>query len=320
MTSLSCSIVVRAYNEEKHIGRSLTGISQQSHKEVEVILVDSGSTDATIAIASAADWHFPVRVFQIEPEKFSFGRSLNQGVDQSRGDIIVIASAHVYPVYPDWLERLLSPFEDNDIALTYGKQRGNSTTRFSEHQIFAHWYPDQSQIRQTNPFCNNANAAIRRRLWEEHQYDETLSGLEDLEWARWAIEQGYSIAYKADAEIIHIHEDTPRGVYNRYKREAMAFKRLFPQEQFYLVDFVRLFSNNSISDLSQAVKTKTAKGNIGSILWFRFMQFWGTLQGYRQSGPLTWELRETFYYPTDANIKSTSQPRSVKPIQYNDIN
>jgi glycosyltransferase involved in cell wall biosynthesis len=320
MTSLSCSIVVRAYNEEKHIGRLLTGISQQSHKEVEVILVDSGSTDATIAIASAADWHFPVRVFQIEPEKFSFGRSLNQGVDQSRGDIIVIASAHVYPVYPDWLERLLSPFEDNDIALTYGKQRGNSTTRFSEHQIFAHWYPDQSQIRQTNPFCNNANAAIRRRLWEEHQYDETLSGLEDLEWARWAIEQGYSIAYKADAEIIHIHEDTPRGVYNRYKREAMAFKRLFPQEQFYLVDFVRLFSNNSISDLSQAVQTKTAKGNIGSILWFRFMQFWGTLQGYRQSGPLTWELRETFYYPTDANIKSTSQPRSVKPIQYNDIN
>lgn len=320
MTSLSCSIVVRAYNEEKHIGRLLTGISQQSHKEVEVILVDSGSTDATIAIASAADWHFPVRVLHIEPENFSFGRSLNQGVDQSRGDLIVIASAHVYPVYPDWLERLLSPFEDNDIALTYGKQRGNSTTRFSEHQIFAHWYPDQSQIRQTNPFCNNANAAIRRRLWEEHQYDETLSGLEDLEWARWAIEQGYSIAYKADAEIIHIHEDTPRGVYNRYKREAMAFKRLFPQEQFYLVDFVRLFSNNSISDLSQAVKTKTAKGNIGSILWFRFMQFWGTLQGYRQSGPLTWELRETFYYPTDANIKSTSQPRSVKPIQYNDIN
>jgi len=125
MTSLSCSIVVRAYNEEKHIGRLLTGISQQSHKEVEVILVDSGSTDATIAIASAADWHFPVRVFQIEPEKFSFGRSLNQGVDQSRGDIIVIASAHVYPVYPDWLERLLSPFEDKDIALTYGKQRGS---------------------------------------------------------------------------------------------------------------------------------------------------------------------------------------------------
>ena len=320
MTSLSCSIVVRAYNEEKHIGRLLTGISQQSHKEVEVILVDSGSTDATIAIASAADWHFPVRVFQIEPEKFSFGRSLNQGVDQSRGDLIVIASAHVYPVYPDWLERLLSPFEDNEIALTYGKQRGNSTTRFSEHQIFAHWYPDQSQIRQTNPFCNNANAAIRRRLWEEHQYDETLSGLEDLEWARWAIEQGYSIAYKADAEIIHIHEDTPRGVYNRYKREAMAFKRLFPQEQFYLVDFVRLFSSNSFSDLSQAVQTKTVKGNIGSILWFRLLQFWGTLQGYRQSGPLTWDLRETFYYPTDANIKSTSQPRSVKPIQYNDIN
>ena len=43
MTSLSCSIVVRAYNEEKHIGRLLTGISQQNLKEIEVILVDSFS-------------------------------------------------------------------------------------------------------------------------------------------------------------------------------------------------------------------------------------------------------------------------------------
>jgi glycosyltransferase involved in cell wall biosynthesis len=319
MTSLSCSIVVRAYNEEKHIGRLLTGISQQNLKEIEVILVDSGSTDATIAIASAADWHFPVRVLHIEPERFSFGRSLNQGIAQSRGDLIVIASAHVYPVYPDWLEKMLSPFEDNDIALTYGKQRGNSSTRFSEHRIFAHWYPDQSHLRQKNPFCNNANAAVRRQLWEEHQYDETLSGLEDLEWARWAIEQGYFLAYQADAEIIHIHEDTPRGVYNRYKREAMAFKRLFPQEQFNIMDFVRLFSSNAISDLSLASQNGSINGNIGSIMWFRFMQFWGTFQGYRKSGPLTWDLRKTFYYPTDSKSKSTALPRGVKPIQYNDI-
>jgi glycosyltransferase involved in cell wall biosynthesis len=319
MTSLSCSIVVRAYNEEKHIGRLLTGISQQNLKEIEVILVDSGSTDATIAIASAADWHFPVRVLHIEPERFSFGRSLNQGIAQSRGDLIVIASAHVYPVYPDWLEKMLSPFEDNDIALTYGKQRGNSSTRFSEHRIFAHWYPDQSHLWQKNPFCNNANAAVRRQLWEEHQYDETLSGLEDLEWARWAIEQGYFLAYQADAEIIHIHEDTPRGVYNRYKREAMAFKRLFPQEQFNIMDFVRLFFSNAISDLSLASQNGSINGNIGSIMWFRFMQFWGTFQGYRKSGPLTWDLRKTFYYPTDSKSKSTALPRGVKPIQYNDI-
>ena len=51
-------------------------------------------------------------------------------------ELIVIASAHVYPVYPDWLESLLGPFEDERVALTYGKQRGPDTAKYSEQQIF----------------------------------------------------------------------------------------------------------------------------------------------------------------------------------------
>ncbi|MBK8422247.1 hypothetical protein [Candidatus Villigracilis saccharophilus] len=38
-------------------------------------------------------------------------------------EFVVTASAHIYPVYPDWLETLLRPFQDDTIALTYGKQR-----------------------------------------------------------------------------------------------------------------------------------------------------------------------------------------------------
>jgi hypothetical protein len=43
-----------------------------------------------------------------------------------------MASAHVYPVYPDWLETLLTPFTDARVALTYGKQRGAPYSHFSE--------------------------------------------------------------------------------------------------------------------------------------------------------------------------------------------
>jgi glycosyltransferase involved in cell wall biosynthesis len=310
---------VRAFNEEKYIGRLFTGISQQNINDLEVILVDSGSTDATIAIATAADWHFPVNIVNIEPENFSFGRSLNLGINAARSEMVVIASAHVYPVYPDWLESLIAPFEDPQVALSYGKQRGNSKTHFSEHQIFAQWYPGTSKSRQSNPFCNNANAAIRRSLWEEHQYDETLSGLEDLEWGDWAMKQGHNIAYCAEAEIVHVHNDSPRGIYNRYRREAMAFKRIYPQEEFHLWDFFRLFIGNSFSDISQAVRLKKVTGNIRNIIWFRFMQFWGTYQGYQQSGPLTKELRRTFYYPPGSGSKADLQPRGMSPIKYNDL-
>src|SRR4030042_1262275 len=100
-----CSVVIRAFNEEEHIGRLLSGILEQTVRPVDVLLVDSGSTDATLAIAA----RFPVRVLSIRPEAFSFGRSLNIGCQAARGEIIVIASAHVYPLYPDWLEQLVAP-------------------------------------------------------------------------------------------------------------------------------------------------------------------------------------------------------------------
>src|SRR5574339_316268 len=124
---MNCSIVIRAYNEEKHIGRLLEGIRHQTLKDVEVILVDSGSTDSTVEIAESYGAH----IVRIPSEEFTFGRSLNNGIQAATGELVVIASAHVYPVYPDWLESLLRPFADPDIALTYGKQRGPSTARFS---------------------------------------------------------------------------------------------------------------------------------------------------------------------------------------------
>jgi glycosyltransferase involved in cell wall biosynthesis len=310
----ACSLVIRAYNEEGHIGRLLEGVLQQTLKSVEVILVDSGSTDATVAIAN----RYPVRVLHIQPDEFTFGRSLNLGISHTKPEYVVIASAHIYPVYPDWLERLLAPFNDPTVALTYGKQRGNASTKFSEQQIFTRWFPEGSFKRQDHPFCNNANAAIRRSLWEQHPYDETISGLEDLAWGRWAMDQGHSIAYVAEAEVIHVHEETPRGIYNRYKREAMAFKQIFPEESFRFVDLVRLVATNIASDLWHATRQRSLGSSLNSIFWFRWMQFWGTYQGYRQSGPLTWQLRKTFYYPRGINATSKAAPRNVKPISYND--
>jgi len=310
---MNCSLVIRAYNEASHIGRLLEGVKQQTVKDVELILVDSGSTDDTVAIAET----FGAQVLRIRPEEFTFGRSLNLGVRAASCELVVIASAHVYPVYPDWLERLLEPFADPQVVLSYGKQRGANSSKFSEHQIFQQWFPDQSHPQQAYPFCNNANAAIRRSLWEGHPYDESLTGLEDLAWAKWAAAQGYSIAYVAEAEIIHLHHETPRGVFNRYKREGMAFKSIYPEAHFSLYDLVRMVSSNIGFDLLHAARERVLWRSFASILWFRWMQFWGTYQGYRHSGLLTPELRQTFYYPLGWQ-KPKFEARDVEPIQYNE--
>jgi glycosyltransferase involved in cell wall biosynthesis len=305
-------VVIRAFNEEQHIGRLLTGILEQTLKDVEIILVDSGSTDATVAIAS----RFPVRVLHMDPGDFTFGRSLNKGCAHAQGEYIVIASAHVYPVYPDWLEELLAPFGVPEVALVYGKQRGDDASRFSEMQIFASWFPDESNPHQRHPFCNNANAAIRRELWEQRPYDETLPGLEDLDWASWALSQGHRIVYSARAEVIHVHEETYAQIYNRYRREAMGLKQIHPQQSFRLYDLLRLYLSNVFSDLWHALGEGRLRREFFSVLAFRWMQFWGTYRGFRQAGPLTGELKRAFYYPREMGSSSQTSGRSVEPINY----
>jgi rhamnosyltransferase len=309
---MNCSLVIRAYNEEEHIGRLLEGISHQTVRDVEIILVDSGSTDATASIAA----RYGAKVVHIHPEEFTFGRSLNLGLAAATRDLAAIASAHVYPVYPDWLERLLEPFADPAVALTYGRQRGPETAKFSEQQIFARWYPDQSVPRQNHPFCNNANAAVRRSVWEAHPYDETLTGLEDLAWAKEVKSEKYEVCYVAEAEVVHVHNETPHGVLNRYRREAMAFKRIFPEAHFNLYDFVRNVSASIGFDLLHAARTRVLGRSLASIFWFRWNQFRGTYQGYRHASPLTPELRQTFYYHVGWE-KTESRRREVEPIQYN---
>jgi rhamnosyltransferase len=313
------SIVIRAYNEEGQIGRLLEGIghqtfAHQTSQDVEIILVDSGSTDATVAIAK----RYPVQVVSIRPQDFTFGHSLNRGIAAASGEFIIIASAHVYPVYPDWLEKLTTPFTDTKVALVYGKQRGMATTQYSEHQIFARWFPDVSNLRQTYPFCNNANAAIRRELWAQYPYDETLTGLEDLAWAQNALKRGFIVAYAAEAEIVHVHDETHRQVYNRYQREAMAFKRLYDEAHFNLYDCLRMIGANISSDLWHAARERVLWANWQSIFWFRTLQFWGTYQGYRRATqPLTAPLRQAFYYPRGLRA-GESAARDIEPIRYNE--
>jgi rhamnosyltransferase len=310
-----CSLVIRAFNEERHIGRLLVGVQNQTVRPVEVILVDSGSTDATLAIAS----QYAVRILHIKPASFSFGRSLNLGCDAARGEFVVIASAHVYPVYPDWLESLLDPFVDERVAAVYGKQRGNAATRFSEHQVFRQWFPEGSRPRQEGAFCNNANAAIRRPLWLQRKYREDLPALEDVEWATWALDQGYFVSYRAEAEVVHVHEEEPAAVFNRYRREAMALKQIRPQEQFGLVDFLRLFLGHILADVRQAIRQRVLRRKLGEILWFRWMQLGGTLRGFSTSGPLTGKLKEAFYYPRRSTASASDGRRAVLPLDYTEL-
>src|SRR3989344_1548655 len=101
------AIVIRARNEERWIGAVLNALFKQTYKNFEVIVVDSGSRDKTLEIARK----FPVKIFSIPYENFSYPYALNFGISKSSAiKYIVVLSAHSIPISDTWLKDGLENF------------------------------------------------------------------------------------------------------------------------------------------------------------------------------------------------------------------
>lgn len=292
-TAPRASIVVRCYNEAAHLPKLFHELKRQTLRDFELIVVDSGSDDGTLEIVQGED----VILQHIKKENFSFGRSLNIGCRVASGEFLVFISAHCYPEHEKWLENLLDGFEDEDVASVYGKQRGIPDSHFSERRIFQRWFPDTSVDRQEDPFSNNANCAIRRSLWEEFRYDESLTGLEDVAWAQSVMRNGWWVSYRADAGVIHVHNESPSQTRNRYMREAITFQKVFPHEHFNAWDLVTLSIRNVIQDWKAAWRDGVVIRNLWPIVRFRIAQFTGTYQGFHTRRAPSSDLKQRFYYP-----------------------
>lgn len=293
-TDIKASIIIRTFNEEQHVERLMHGVlNQKAAFAFEIILVDSGSTDNTVSTAL----RFGARIIRISKEQFSFGASLNRGIDAANGQYCVFISGHCYPEHEHWLANITGPLADNTVALVYGKQRGNEITKYSEHRIFAKWFPEDGGGPQKSSFCNNANAAIRKDVWQAFRYNEAITGLEDIEWAKNAISRGYSVYYAPDAGVIHVHNERFSQIYRRYEREALAMRTIYPHETFTLFDFIKLCTLNTVSDYIHSAQDGVFFKNLLKIPAMRFYQFWGTYRGYNFRKPVQGDLRFKFYYP-----------------------
>jgi hypothetical protein len=89
----------------------------------------------------------------------------------------------------------------------------------------------------------------------------------------------------------------------------MALKRIRPHEHFTFWEFLRLVSLHVILDLSEARRRGLAVRKWPDVLWFRWMQFWGTYRGFSIVGPLTGKLKEAFYYPSQKASEAPGGPR-----------
>ena len=270
------SVIIRTFNEQKHLPGLLEILREQTCRDIELIVVDSGSTDRTREIAQACC----DKVVCIESKDFTFGYSLNMGIQNSAGRYIAIVSAHTKPVEATWLERLTEPLHNDRTAMVYGRQVGWETSKFSEIQDFHRTFgKDREILKPPRFFANNANSSVRKDLWERHRFDEALTGLEDIEWAKFWMKKGYEVVYEPDAAIYHIHEETWPQVQRRYFREAVAARRIGIKKRRQIPFELLSEGKNLILDLLRAAAAKRLTEKYGEIVRFRFWKAVGTVKG-----------------------------------------
>jgi len=305
------SIVFRSLNEEKWFGQALAACKRQraADVDVEIVVVDSGSTDATLKVAE----EFGCRIVHITKSDFTFGRSLNYGCEAATGDYLVFISAHCIPTHDQWLESLIAPLREGAVDYVYGRQIGHEVTRFSERQLFAQFYPKYDKLPQKDFFINNANAAIRRDIWALYKFDEAVTGLEDMVLGRALVKAGRKVGYVAEASVTHIHEETFRQTRRRYYREALTLREIMPEVYFHFGDFLRYLSAGLLHDFSEALSQRCFWKTAPEVFMFRLMQYWGAYRGHNEHRVLSRAQKESYYYPRPdkAGVRTQSSDGNV---------
>ena len=295
LSDIDISVIVRTFNEARYLGMLLERIASQDTRGLatEVVVVDSGSTDRTVAIAESHGCH----IERIPKSEFTFGRSLNVGCACASGDVLVFVSGHCLPIGDRWLAELCAPLLEGHAQYAYGRQIGGADTRWSEHRIFGKYYPERSSIPQEGFFCNNANAALLRDTWAALRFDEELTGLEDMELAKRLVESGGKVAYAAQAGVHHLHDERWPQVRRRFEREAIALRAIMPQVHVGAGDTFRYLMRSVWGDL-RARPARSGRGSrFADIVLYRWNQYIGSWRGNREHRKLSRAQKEAYFYP-----------------------
>jgi rhamnosyltransferase len=210
---MKISVIIPTLNAEKKIIDLLNSLSNQSIKDLEIVIIDSGSVDKTKGIAAQKCDLF----LEIKKEEFDHGGTRNFAANFAGSEYLVFLTQDALPVDNRTIGNLIKPMEDDaGIAVTYGRQTAYPSARPLEKFIREFNYPLKSMKKTRDDvaslgvktfFCSNACAAYRKSVFTELGgfLSNTIMN-EDMEFVHRAVMKGYSVFYAADATVYHSHD------------------------------------------------------------------------------------------------------------------
>lgn len=300
---MRCSVVVRVLNEKNNLFKLINLLEKQKMIEFELIVIDSGSDDGTVEMLKSFEFKYPFYFTTIEKNKFSFGRSLNNGIIQSRfKEIIVSLSAHCFPTDEFYLYNMVKNFKNKSIGFVYSRQTGDERSPLSEVNHLSKWFPE-FKLPEPNLFCNNGSSAFRYADWEKIKFNEVVTGCEDILFALELENINKQNLYEPNSIVTHYHNENFKIIYNRYKRESKLILSLFNQN-LKLYEIIISIFREIASDLSFRKENSYPRSSLYQITKYRIAKNFGQYFAKKERFELNFnfsnetkkKLLEHYYY------------------------
>jgi glycosyltransferase involved in cell wall biosynthesis len=241
------SVILTVHNDAQHVGSSIESILEQTYRELELIVVDDGSTDGTLeVIAKIQD----TRLRLLRPGRVGRGRALNAGIAASSGELIAIQDSDDLS-HPRRLELQAQMLDDANIDLL-----GSTAILLEEGQPLV-WsaIKDLSspldvteELAMSNPIPHISLIVRRRLLDEVGGYDARRKVLFDYDLYIRVVARGYRL-YRAPVSLaakrIHAQQQFEKGARARYVFEVLRLQRkaisILKNKSWIVVTFPFLF-------------------------------------------------------------------------------
>jgi len=197
------SIVINTRDQARLTAQILESVFQQRFRDLEVIIVDVGSTDDSFEVYA----RYPVKVLRYEGRELNYAKAVNLGIRQARGEYVVRLSGDAIPADESWLENLIAPLEaDAQVAGVFSRWLNPSWNRNRFDALYAALcFRDQRRESTDSPTWLGTSGSLRRSLFELHPFDETMRYCEDIDWSAQAQAAGYKIVYEPASKVYHVH-------------------------------------------------------------------------------------------------------------------